>query len=43
MSTTVTCHVCGESFTQSKPSDAMTYRRIHMEERHLEAKIETDT
>lgn len=41
--TTVTCRVCGKQFTQPRPSDAMTYRRIHMEQRHLEAKIETDT
>ena len=41
--TTVTCRECGKAFTEPTISAAMTDRRVHMELRHLQAKIETDT
>lgn len=40
---TVSCHECGAEFTASSISVAMSDRRVHMEQRHLEGEIETDT
>lgn len=40
---TVTCRFCGEEFRALKISEAMDADRFHQEQRHLSAKIETDT
>lgn len=45
MEITVYCHEagCHEKFTSDRISVAMENRRIHIEERHLDAPVETDT
>lgn len=40
---TVYCHTCGEPCNGTKISEAMASRRFHEEQRHREAKVETDT
>jgi hypothetical protein len=39
----VFCHFCPEVFRGQKITDAMTYRRVHEEQYHRDAKVETDT
>jgi hypothetical protein len=39
---TVYCHECGKPFTEATITAAMSDRRVHMEQRHLEGEIETD-
>lgn len=40
---TIHCTRCRKPFQATRISEAMDARRQHMEQRHLEAKIETDT
>lgn len=40
---TVRCTLCPEEFEAGRISEAMSARRLHMEQRHLEGEIETDT
>lgn len=37
------CNHCDEKFKGDRPSTVFSDRRIHMEQRHLEAPVESDT